>query len=59
MDQGEHKAYLSLRQSEILEKLQHATVDPELEKVKPESWYVVGFGVHCAGITSEHVLTSA
>ncbi|CAK9780515.1 GCS-domain-containing protein [Cutaneotrichosporon oleaginosum] len=37
MDTAQHKAYLSLRQSEILEKLQHATVDPALEKVKPES----------------------
>lgn len=41
MDPPDHKAFLSLRQSEILEKLQNATVDPELEKVMPPSWYVL------------------
>ena len=33
-------ALLSLRQSEILQKLQSVTLDPKLEKYKPTEWQV-------------------
>jgi glutamate--cysteine ligase catalytic subunit len=36
--EDEHAVRLSLRQSEILEKLQSVTLDPELEKQKPPGW---------------------
>ena len=43
-DDPHHAAYLSLRQTEILMKLQSVTLDPELEKHKPEGWYVTSAG---------------
>jgi glutamate--cysteine ligase catalytic subunit len=39
-DDKKKAAYLSLRQTEILMKLQSVTLDPELEKHKPEGWFV-------------------
>jgi glutamate--cysteine ligase catalytic subunit len=39
-DDEQKKALLSLRQTEILMKLQSVTLDPELEKHKPAKWYV-------------------
>lgn len=39
-DDEQKRALLSLRQTEILMKLQSVTLDPELEKHKPEKWYV-------------------
>lgn len=39
-DDAHKKALLSLRQSEILQRLQAATLDPALEKLKPKQWYV-------------------
>ena len=39
-DDEKKKAMLSLRQTEILQKLQSATLDPKLEKHKPAEWYV-------------------
>lgn len=35
VDDPDNKVFLSLRQSEILERLQSVTLDPELEKLKP------------------------
>jgi hypothetical protein len=40
-DDENKKALLSLRQTEILMKLQSVTLDPELEKRKPANWYVL------------------
>ena len=37
-DDKDKKALLSLRQSEILQKLQSVTLDPALEKYKPKKW---------------------
>ena len=39
-DDENKRALLSLRQTEILMKLQSVTLDPELEKRKPANWYV-------------------
>ena len=39
-DDEAKKAMLSLRQSEILQKLQSVTLDHKLEKYKPKEWYV-------------------
>jgi glutamate--cysteine ligase catalytic subunit len=39
-DDEKKAAYLSLRQTEILQKLQSVTLDPALEKIKPAGWYV-------------------
>jgi glutamate--cysteine ligase catalytic subunit len=36
----EKTALLSLRQTEILQKLQGVTLDPALEKHKPKDWLV-------------------
>jgi hypothetical protein len=36
--EDEHAVRLSLRQSEILDKLQSVVLDPELEKLKPAGW---------------------
>lgn len=38
LDDSVPAAYLSLRQSEILEKLKNVTEDPELQKFKPAGW---------------------
>lgn len=43
MDDAHKTALLSLRQSEILEELQSATLDPKLELKKPAGWYVSVF----------------
>ena len=40
-DDAQKRALLSLRQTEILMKLQSVTLDPELEKYKPTEWYVL------------------
>lgn len=37
-DDENKRALLSLRQTEILMKLQSVTLDPELEKYKPKKW---------------------
>ena len=37
-DDAKRVAHLSLRQTEILMKLQSVTLDPALEKVKPKGW---------------------
>jgi len=37
-DDEKKSALLSLRQTEILEKLQSVTLDPGLEKLKPKGW---------------------
>ena len=42
-DDENKRALLSLRQTEILMKLQSVTLDPELEKRKPANWYVPPF----------------
>jgi glutamate--cysteine ligase catalytic subunit len=39
-DNESKKAVLSLRQTEILTKLQAVTLDPHLEAYKPKQWYV-------------------
>jgi len=44
-DDANKKALLSLRQTEILQKLQGATLDPKLEKYKPAEWYVGGISI--------------
>jgi len=38
VSEEDHAVRLSLRQSEILEKLQSVVLDPELEKQKPPGW---------------------
>jgi glutamate--cysteine ligase catalytic subunit len=38
MDDAGKTAKLSLRQTEILMKLQSVTLDPALEKLKPAGW---------------------
>jgi hypothetical protein len=40
-DDENKRAVLSLRQTEILQKLQGVTLDPKLEKYKPADWYVL------------------
>ena len=40
-DDENKRALLSLRQTEILMKLQSVTLDPALEKRKPANWYVL------------------
>lgn len=40
-DDENKRALLSLRQTEILMKLQSVTLDPELEKRKPANWYAL------------------
>ena len=37
-DDAKRSALLSLRQTEILMKLQSVTLDPELENLKPKGW---------------------
>lgn len=41
-DDEQKTARLSLRQTEILNKLKSVTLDPALEKFKPSEWYVSG-----------------
>ena len=46
-DDETKKAVLSLRQTEILTKLQSVTLDPHLEAHKPAQWYVSLFPPTC------------
>lgn len=45
-DKENKTAHLSLRQTEILQKLQSVTLDPKLEKYKPKGWWVTHFSTH-------------
>jgi len=46
-DDAKRSALLSLRQTEILMKLQSVTLDPGLEKLKPKGWCVPAPNLQC------------
>jgi hypothetical protein len=42
-DDEKKRALLSLRQTEILKKLQRVTMDPALQDLKPRQWYDISY----------------
>lgn len=58
-DNESKKAVLSLRQTEILTKLQAVTLDPHLEEHKPKQWYVISQAHQSTALGSHAILPYA